>query len=109
MTCVNRGNAKLRIDGLKEKQLRMQSIDLICTGPLTNKDGKQGVFMIRQVPTPTLLTCLIADLITNPLTDRHHHSARGMHHALACGEERFDFIVTLIRALTSFNSIINRN
>lgn len=109
MTCVNRGDAKLRIDGFKEKQLRMPSIDLICTGPLPNEDGKQGVLVIRQVPIPTLLTCLIVDLITNPLTDRHHHSARGMHQALPCGEERFDFIVTLIRVLTSFNSIINSN
>lgn len=77
MTCVNRGNAKLRIDELKEKQLRMQSIDLICTGTLTNEDGKQGALMVRQAPIPALLTCLIADLITNPLTDRHHHSVRG--------------------------------
>ena len=50
VTCVNRGDAKLRIDGLREKQLRNQSIDVICTGHLTNKGGKTRVLMIRQVP-----------------------------------------------------------
>lgn len=49
VTCVNRGDAKLRIDGLREKQLKNQSIDVICTASLTNKGGKTSVLMIRQV------------------------------------------------------------
>ena len=49
VTCVNRRDAKLRIDGLREKQLRNQSIDVICTVSLTNKGGKTRVLMVRQV------------------------------------------------------------
>lgn len=56
VTYVNRKDVKLRTDGLKEKQLRMQSIDLICRKPLTDGDRKQGVVMIRQVPISPLLS-----------------------------------------------------
>lgn len=56
VTYVTRKDAKLRIDGFKEKQLGMQSIDLICRRPLTDGDRKQGVLMIRQVPISPLLS-----------------------------------------------------